>query len=180
VRIRLLAFGAGFLLVLSGCTVDGAAASGGPPPVQVVRPPAASAGGACVLWDYAQIERRLGVRFDVAAAGQAGDASTCVVQAGDATRPDLLLTVVERTPADAALYRSDLVPDRASPVNGLGKAGYRLVTVGTDGPAAEVGWLTADRQLMTLRFTFPADRSTADADGMASRLVALARSMDAG
>jgi hypothetical protein len=179
VRNRLFALGAGAVLLLSGCT-DDAAASGGAPPVQVVRPPAASAGGACILWDYARIQEQLGVLFDVAAAGEADDTSTCVVQADGATRPDLLLSVVEQTPADAALYRAELVPERAVAVTKLGKAGYRVVieAAGDRGPAAEVGWLTADRQLMTLRFTYPADASTADADAMAGKLVALARTMD--
>jgi hypothetical protein len=180
VRLSLLALAVGFLPALSGCTSDGASGAGGPPPVPVVRAPAASAGGACVLVDYAEAERRLGVRFDVAAAGQADDTSTCIVQAEGASRPDLLLAIVERTPADVALYRSDLVPDRARSVQGIGRAGYRLVTAAADGagPAAEVGWLTANRQLMTLRFTYPAGASKADADDMAGKLVALAKDLD--
>ena len=50
------------------------------PPVQIVEQPAASAGGACILWDYAFIEQKIGVKFTVAAADQVDDTSTCVVQ----------------------------------------------------------------------------------------------------
>jgi hypothetical protein len=174
-----LVLGVGFALTLSGCSSD---ASSGPPdlpPVQVVHPPAASAGGACILWDYNGIEQQLGVRFDVAAAGQVDDTSTCVLQTEGATLPDLVLSVVEQTPADAALYTAELVPASATKVKKLGLAGYRLVSPasGEHGPVVEVGWLTADKQLMTLRFTFGADAGPADAAEMATKVTALAQSM---
>jgi hypothetical protein len=178
VRTRLIALGAGLVLAVSACsTADSAPAA--LPPVQLARPAAASAGGACILWDYAEIEEKLGVLFDVSAAGQVDDTSTCVVQAAGATLPDLMLAVVERTPADVAIYNADLVPAHAKKVKGLGKAGYRLVSAaGKDhGPVVEVGWLTADKQLMTLRFTFAPGAGSGDGEDMAVRLVALARSL---
>ncbi len=180
-RTRFLALGAGLVLALSGCSATDASADQAMPPVQVVRPAAASAGGACILWDYAEIEQQLGVRFDVAAAGQVDDTSTCVVQAAGGTRPDLMLSVVEQTSADAELYNADLVPATATKVKGLGKAAYRLVTTAgaADGPVVEVGWLTADRQLMTLRFTFAEGATVAEADDMADRVVSLAKDMAA-
>ncbi len=180
-RTRLLALGAGILLALSGCSATDASADQTMPPVQVVRPAAASAGGACILWDYAGIERQLGVRFDVAAAGQVDDTSTCVVQVAAGTRPDLLLSVVEQTSADAELYHAELVPPKATKVKGLGKAAYRLVAAAgaTDDPVAEVGWLTRDRQLMTLRFAFAEGATLAEAEDMADRLVSLAKDMAA-
>jgi hypothetical protein len=181
VRTRMLALGAGFLLALSGCSATDASADQTMPPVQVVRPAAASAGGACILWDYAEIEQQLGVRFDVAAAGQVDDTSTCVVQAAAGTRPDLMLSVVEQTSADAEVYNANLVPATATRVKGLGRAAYRLVTAAgaADGPVVEVGWLTKDRQLMTLRFTCAEGATVAEADGMADRLIALAKDMAA-
>jgi hypothetical protein len=180
VRTRYLALGAGFVLALSGCSTDDA----GPeslPPVQVVHPAAASAGGACILWDYAEIEQQLGVLFDIAAAGQVDDTSTCVVQSEGATHPDLMLSVVEQTPADAALYNAELVPAKATKVKGLGRAAYRIVTkaAADHGPVAEVGWLTRDKQLMTLRFTYGTDGTADEAGEMAGKLLVLARSMAA-
>ena len=63
--------------------------------------PAASAGGACILWDYAFIEKMIGVQFTIAASDQIDDTSTCVVQTETADWPDLTLSVVESTKADA-------------------------------------------------------------------------------
>lgn len=177
-RTRLIALGSGLVLAVSACSnADSAPAA--LPPVQLVHPAAASAGGACILWDYAEIEEKLGVLFDVSAAGQVDDTSTCVVQAAGATLPDLMLAVVERTPADVTLYNAHLVPAQAKEVKGLGKAGYRLVSAAGKGhgPVVEVGWLTADRQLMTLRFTFAHGAGRRDGEDMAVRLVALARSL---
>jgi hypothetical protein len=180
VRTRFAALGAGLVLALSGCSAQGDAPSV-LPPVQVVQPAAASAGGACILWDFSEIEQQLGVLFDVAAAGQVDDTSTCVVQASGRPLPDLALSVVEQTPADAETYHADLVPGTAKKVDGLGRAAYRDVAKATDGhgPVVEVGWLTADRQLMTLRFTFDEQAGADEAADMADRVLALAKSMAA-
>src|SRR4029450_3084816 len=60
VRSRLFTIGAAAaLLALAGCTGKDAAASE-LPPVQIVEQPAASAGGACILWDYAFIQQKIG------------------------------------------------------------------------------------------------------------------------
>ena len=177
-RARLIALGAAAALALAGCTDEPAPAA--PPPVKVVEPPAASAGGACVLWDYAFIEDRTGVRFTVAAGDQVDDTSTCVVQTETGATPSLLLTVVDRTSADAALFAADLMPERATRVKKLGRAGYRLVEAAGKGagPSIEVGWLSQAQQLQTLRFTFaPGAPDDAVAD-MTDRLVAMARTMD--
>ena len=104
------------------------------PPVELVEQPAASAGGACILWDYAFIQDKIGVTFDVAAADQVDDTSTCVVQTVDGDYPDLTLSVVESTQADAKLFLSDLKPTKATTLKGLGKAGYRLNAAATAGP----------------------------------------------
>ena len=180
-RTRLLALGAGVALALSGCSAQAADARPTLPPVQVVVPPAASAGGACILWDFDELEDQLGVRFDVAAAGHVDDTSTCVAQTGNGNRPDLMLSVVEQTPADADLYHALLVPAGATRITKLGKAAYRITGEPADrhGPTVEVGWLSSDRQLMTLRFTFPEGAGAAEADDMADKLVGLARTMAA-
>jgi len=78
VRTRLVGLAAG-LLALTGCT-DREPPAQSLPPVQVVAEPAASAGGACILWDYAFIQQKIGVTFTVAASDTVDDTSTCVVR----------------------------------------------------------------------------------------------------
>ncbi len=165
-------------LVLAGCTEKPSPAA--LPPVQVVEPPAASAGGACVLWDYAFIEDRTGVRFTVAAGDQVDDTSTCVVQTETGAVPSLVLTVVDRTSADAELFTADLMPKKASKVKGLGQAGYRLVAPAGKGagPSIEVGWLSEAQQLQSLKFTFAAGAAEEAVDDMTDRLVAMAKTME--
>jgi hypothetical protein len=180
VRSRLIALGTvTALLALAGCSgkPDDATAL---PPVQLVQLPAASAGGACILWDYAFIEQTIGVKFTVAAADQIDDTSTCVVQTETADWPDLALSVVESTKADAELFNDELMPRKATKLKGLGKAGYRLVTKasGGHGPAVEIGWLSEAEQLQTLRFTFPKDASRGAVDDLSPKLLNLAKAMD--
>ena len=140
--------------------------------------PASAAGGACILLDYPQIEEHIGVRFDVAASDQSDDTSTCVVQTETGTRPDLTFSVVPSTPADARMFLGELKPKGAKSLSGLGRAAYRLVAADEAGPAVEIGWLTADKQLMTLRFTFPEGTQADEANDMAGRLVDLAQALD--
>jgi hypothetical protein len=167
------------LLALAGCSEKAATASG-LPPVQIVEQPAASAGGACILWDYAFIQKQIGVRFTVAAADQIDDTSTCVVQTEDGNWPDLALAVVESTTADGKLFLDSLMPANATKLKGLGKAGYRLIAPagGGHGPVVEIGWLSEAAQLQTLRFTFPKDAKTAAVTQMSGRLLNLAKAMD--
>jgi hypothetical protein len=180
VRSRFFALGAAAaLLALAGCTnkQDDAAAL---PPVQLVQLPAASAGGACILWDYAFIEQTIGVKFTVAASDQIDDTSTCVVQTETGDWPDLTLSVVESTKADAELFTDELMPKKAKKIKGLGKAGYRLVTKasGGHGPTVEIGWLSEAEQLQTLRFTFPKDAQSDAVDELSPKLLDLAKAMD--
>lgn len=171
--------GAAVLLALSGC-VDQKAEAEAVPPVRIVQVPAASAGGACILWDYAFIEEKIGVAFTVAASDQVDDTSTCVVQTETADWPDLALSVVESTKADAAMFTKELMPAKATKVTGLGKAGYRLVTkaAGKHGPTVEIGWLSEAKQLQTLRFTFPRGAQSDAVDDLSPRLLDLAKAMD--
>jgi hypothetical protein len=153
------------LLAAGGCT----RAAADPP--RTVAPlatqwPAAVSGGACQLLDYDGIADALGVRFDVAAASRQGDTYTCVVQNSKASRPDLALAVTKTT-ADAAIFRDTMVPKGAQSVKGLGKAAYQARVAG---PGVEVGWLSGDNRLITLRFT--------GQDLAAGKLLTLAKAVD--
>ena len=179
-RSRSLILGAVLLLGLAGCDKKDKAAEAALPPVDFVEQPAASAGGACILWDYAFIEQKIGVKFSVAAADQVDDTSTCVVQTVNGDWPDLALSVVESTQADADLFLSDLKPEKATKLKGLGKAAYRLNTAatGAHGPTVEIGWLSEAEQLQTLRFTFAQNAKSDAVTQLSTSLVSLAKAMD--
>jgi hypothetical protein len=164
----------------AGCAGEAApAAQPRPAPLRPTSLPAATAGGACRLLDYAVLDKTLGARFDVAAASRDGETRTCVVQAEKADLPDLLLAV-SPTKADAAVFRTDVVPKGGKAVKGLGAAAYQLVAaVRGAGPAAEVGWLSRNGRIMTMRFTFAPGKSTRSATAMVPRLVTLAKQLDA-
>lgn len=169
---------------MAGCLRAAADPAPLPAPVAPAAPvatqwPAAAAGGACQLLDYASIEAAIKVRFDVAAASQQGKTSTCVVQHSDASRPDLTLAVTA-TSADAAVFRSTMVPDKAQKVSGLGKAAYRARIAGNkkQGPGVEVGWLSASKRLLVLRFTFPPGAGGGEVDAISTGLVNLAKQVD--
>ena len=180
-RSRSVVLGAAVLLSLAACDNRAEANKQEPlAPVELVTQPAASAGGACILWDYQLIKSKSGVTFDVAASDQVDDTSTCVVQTVNGDWPDLALSVVESTQADAELFLSDLKPDKATKLKGLGKAAYRLNTTasGGHGPVVEIGWLSEAKQLQTLRFTFAKTAKAADVTAMNTKLLALAKVMD--
>jgi hypothetical protein len=181
VRTRSAVVAVAALLALTGCN-DKATADPKEslPPVQLVEQPAASAGGACILWDYDFIKQQIGVDFNVAAAGQVDDTSTCVVQTTEADYPNLALAVVESTKADAKLFLSDSKPKKATTLKGLGKAGYRLNTAaaGGHGPSVEIAWLSEAGQLQTLNFTFAKGATTTDVSTMNTNLMAMAKAMD--
>jgi hypothetical protein len=181
VRTRSVVLGVVAVLALTGCNDrEEPAAASPPPPMELVEQPAASAGGACILWDYAFIKAKIGITFEVAAADQVDSTSTCVVQTVAADWPDLALSVVESTNADAALFYSDLMPPKAVRLKGLGKAAYRLNTGSTaqHGPVIEVGWLSEAKQLQTLRFTFAKNTKPAELTAMNTKLFNLAKAMD--
>jgi hypothetical protein len=170
-------------LALAGCsTADGVAPAAADPRAESTRQPASSAGGACIMLDYAVVQQLLGVRFDIAASDQADNTSTCVLQSQTASHPDLVLSVVERTDATGAEFLAQMKPETATPLPHLGKAAYHQVTPGGHGagPAVELGILTGDAQIMTLRFTFAPGGTAKQADDMVGRLVKLARAVDGG
>jgi hypothetical protein len=184
VRSRTALLGAVALLTLagagSGCNNRTKLDTEPLPPIPQVQEPAASAGGACILWDYDFIKEKIGVAFDVAAADQAADTSTCVVQTMTAQWPDLSISVVESTKATAKQFLDDLKPEKAATLKGLGQAGYRLNSgaSGGHGPVVEIGWLSEAKQLQTLRFTFAKNPKAADVTAMNDKLLELAKAMD--
>ncbi|BBH64232.1 hypothetical protein ACTI_09170 [Actinoplanes sp. OR16] len=169
------------LLAASGCGPrDEAEATSTLPPIQVVAPPAASAGGACILWDWDFIDDLIGVRFSVAASDQVDETSTCVVQNVDEEWPDLSLSVVETTKADAEIFLDERMPAKATKLKKLGKAAYRLNTKakGGHGPSVEIGWLSEAKQLQTLKYTFEKGADAATVKAMNTKLFALAQAMN--
>ncbi|HWS33296.1 MAG TPA: hypothetical protein VN408_11195, partial [Actinoplanes sp.] len=157
---RLAVFGAvAVLFAVSGCTdgTETAAVVEPIPSASTVLEPAASAGGACILWDWELIEQTVGIRFEVAAADQVEDTSSCVVQKLSEPWPDLSLSVVETTKANAEVFLAERMPKKAAKLKDLGRAGYRayLQPAGEHGISTEIGWLSEAKQLQTLRLTFP-------------------------
>jgi hypothetical protein len=180
VRSRLFVLGTAVsLLALTGCS-DKSAEAAAMPPVQVVEQPAASAGGACILWDWAFIEQKVGVTFDIAGSDQVDDTSSCVVRTSNDNYPTLSLSVVESTAADASLFTANMVPGGAKKLKGLGKAAYRLESkaAGDHGPSVEIGWLSEAAQLQTLKFVFAKSADDATVKAMPVKLLALAKAMD--
>lgn len=181
---RLAALGAAVLFAVSGCSSaadndDATIVTPVAPAEDLAEQPAASAGGACILWDYDFIEQTIGVRFAVAAADQVDDTSTCVVQTLTAAWPDLALSVVETTTANATIFLDTRMPEKATKLTGLGRAGYRLNSkaTGAHGPTVEIGWLSEAKQLQTLRYTFAKDATGADVKDMNTKLLELAKAL---
>jgi hypothetical protein len=103
-----------------------------------------------------------------------------VVQAVDGEYPDLILSVVESTTADAKLFLSDLKPDKATTLKGLGKAAYRVnaAASGDHGPSVEISWMSEADQLQSLKFTFGRSAPADDVTAMNGKLLNLAKAMD--
>jgi hypothetical protein len=178
-RARLLWLTGVGLLAVAGCGDSGEET---PDPVRVppvVQVPAASAGGACQLLDYPTIEEITGVRFDVSAASRHSTTQTCQVRSEAAAHPDLLLSVTT-TKANVETFTEEMAPGGSKSVGGLGKAAYRLTRAPAKGHGAgvEVGWLTGDGRMLSLRYTLAADGDRAAADAFAEKLVTMAKRLD--
>lgn len=166
------------LLGLAGCA--GPVADGGAPPTPSPRRvPAAVAGGACRFLDYDVIEKMIGARFDVAAAGETSDSFTCVLQSLSGSLPDLSLSITQ-TKADPSVFKDTVVPDDADSVSDLGKVGYSAAVPAKSGagPGVEVGWLSGDRQVVVLRYRSPKGTATDDVAKLTDKLVDLAKTID--
>jgi hypothetical protein len=168
------------LVGLTGCGGPAAGADrrpqAGPSPT---RWPAATAGGACQLLDFDQIASVVGTGFDVAAASQAGATYTCVLEQTRAKLPDLSLSVTA-TQADAGIFKTTVMPSGAAAVAGLGKSGYStsLPAGSGAGPAVEIGWLSGNQRLITLRLRTPAGTVLAETAALLPKLVTLAKQID--
>ncbi|HEU4423483.1 MAG TPA: hypothetical protein VFR67_13210 [Pilimelia sp.] len=179
-RTRLSRLSVAAAVLIGGCTEASAQPPQRVPAVVAPEPAVASAaGGACELLDFVVIAQTLGARFDVAAATRQDETHTCVVQNSGASRPDLVLTVTP-TSADAAVFDDTVTPDGGREVSGLGKAAYRvMIEPGRGhGPGVEIGWLSADNRLITLRYTLPAKAPESRASAATAKLVTLAKRID--
>ncbi|MFC0508670.1 hypothetical protein [Micromonospora costi] len=167
------------VLAVPGCGAEREPVTLPPPAPIAVDVAAASSGGACRLLDFRVIEQHVKVRFDVAAASERDDTHTCVVRAGGATLPELALTVTE-TSMDKATFAADVVPDSAAKVSGLGQQAYRRTTGAASGhgPVAEVGWLSTDGRLATLRWTTARGTAKGAVDKIATELPALGKKIN--
>ncbi|MGY0232386.1 hypothetical protein [Longispora urticae] len=197
-KATIAAFGVLGVLAVSGCS--DAPKQAPPPPVDPTKvesaaqppvtppskapasaaQPAAAAGGACGLLDYDVVATALGERFQVAVAGGTAPASTCVLKQVDSRFPDLTLAVAP-TKADAKVFTSTVTPKGSAAVTGLGKAAYSrtLPPDGAGGHTVEVGWLSANNRLLTVRYTLPAGGDAAAAGALAPKLTDLAKQIDA-
>jgi hypothetical protein len=168
-----------FAVALSGCGTDAAADPGEAP----IEPdwPAALPGGACTLLNYDTIEAAVGVRFTASAAAEAEGTNTCALTSDGGTYPDLVLAVTA-SEVDKASYNASMPPAGSAPVAQLGQTAYRFVAPARDaaGPQVEVGWLSANGRIMSLRFTFPPDAAQDQVNGLVGKLVELARTVDRG
>lgn len=168
-------------LLVSGCSGNANADSGdrGRPAGTPAPRPAALSGGACQLLDYDIVEAAIGVRFAVAAAAANAATFTCVLQPDDASVPDLSLAVTA-TEADMSVFRSTVIPKGGTPIEDLGKVGYRIgvPASATAGPGVEVGWLSGNQRLMVLRYHSATGTAPGDVDALAPKLVDLAKKID--
>jgi hypothetical protein len=170
-----LALGAG--LVGCGRAEANPVKSARPSPAQT-RWPVGLEGGACQLLDYDTVAHTTGTEFEVAAAADKDGTYTCVLQRRDASYPDLTLAVTATT-IGVPVYRSVVVPAKASSVPGLGLAGYRVVSPPLDGAgtAVEVGWLAGNGRMLMIRYR-ASPTGGADQTSLVDGVTALAKTID--
>jgi hypothetical protein len=174
-------------VTLAGCQAANASAGTPQPaasPSAPVNPgpsgPAALAGGACLLMDYATVRKDLGVQFSVAAAADTSGSYTCLLRAATTNLPDLVLAITA-TDLSEAEFVADVQPSGATAVKELGKVGYvqQLPATSGTGPAIEVGWLSGNDRLITMRFTSAQSTTPAQLSAMVGKMVTLAQHVDA-
>ncbi|ASW54150.1 hypothetical protein [Plantactinospora sp. KBS50] len=177
-RTRASLIGAG-LLALAGCGNDGSAEPAAVPPPTTVNMPAASAGGACELLDFASAAKAVGVSFDVSGATEVNGTQSCVLRSQQAQAPDLTLSI-SKTKADVAIFKQEAVPRGGTSLSGLGRAAYRSVSAPAKGKAAtaEVGWLSKDGRLVTVRYSGAPEDDQDSAEELVPGLVELAKKID--
>jgi hypothetical protein len=168
------------LLGAAACGRPAAGADRKPEPTpSPTRWPAATAGGACQLLDFDQIAATVGTTFEVAAASQTGATYTCVLEQTRANLPDLSLSVTS-TQADVGIFKSTVMPSGAASVADLGKSGYSATVPAAAGagPGVEVGWLSGNQRLITLRLRTTPGTPAADTTALLPKLVTLAKQID--
>jgi hypothetical protein len=173
-RVLLAAFCALCAALPAGC--DGAGAS---PSAKGSTAPAAAGGGACQLLDFGMVNAKLGLDLSVAAGATQDNTFSCVLQAGGASYPDLVLSV-STTTIDAAVFGSMIQPKDAAPVEGLGLVGYQMPTPAADqaGPGVEVGWLTGNKRIIELSLRFAPGTAEEKAADAVPKVVELAKLID--
>ncbi|MFB9234468.1 hypothetical protein ACFFWC_02770 [Plantactinospora siamensis] len=178
-RARACLIGVG-LLALAGCGQEAPAEPADIPPPTFADMPAASAGGACELLDFAAVRAAVGVPFDVSGATAVQGTRSCVLRSAAGALPDLALSVAE-TEADPAIFRATAVPRGGRKLDGLGQAAYQTTSAPAKGrPAtAEVGWLSQDHQLFTVRYSGTPTDDRAATERLIPGLVSLAKQIDA-
>jgi hypothetical protein len=179
VRAYACLVGAG-LLAVAGCGQrDAPAEPLDVPPPAAVDMPAASAGGACELLDFDSVSKAVGVSFNVSGATEVDGTQSCVLRSTEARLPDLELSV-SPVKVDVAVFRESAVPHGARTVSKLGRAAYQAAAAPAKGkPAtAEVGWLSKDGRLVTVRYSGAPEVDKSAAEDLLPGLVTLAKTID--
>ncbi|MDQ1677605.1 MAG: hypothetical protein QOC93_2749 [Actinomycetota bacterium] len=161
----------------TGGTGPASSADGGAATGTAGRSPASAAGGACRRLTFERVRRVLGVDFQVAAAGgTAATSQTCVLQQVADPDSDLVLTVTPAAGVTAAAFAGSYVPSGGVPLDGVGKAAYRVVVraPGSAGPRVEIGWLSRSGRILTLAHTLAAGEDGHHTTQVVERLAALA------
>lgn len=173
-------------VALAGCRAANAGAgtpqpAGSPSASASVGPPspAALAGGACLLLDYETVRKDLGVQFSVAAAADTSGSYTCLLRTATASLPDLVLAITA-TDLTSGEFLTDVQPNGATAVTDLGKVGYvqQLPAASGGGPTIEVGWLSGNDRLITMRYTAAKGTTTDQLAALVTAMVTLARHVD--
>jgi hypothetical protein len=145
---------------------------------------AATAGRACQVIEYDVVATAIGTRFDTAGGAQSGETYTCVLGVTGKAYPDLTVAMTP-TAISELIFVATVKPSGATPVAELGVTAYQVtlppVTAsdGTpSGPRLELGWLSASKRLMFLRYTFAAAATLAEVEAFAPRLITLARRVE--
>jgi len=176
VRRRVIALVAG-VLMLAGCGNDANAGTGN-------HPGAATAGRACQVIEYDVVAKATGITFDSAGGAQSGDTYTCVLGITGKTFPDLTLAMTPST-ISPIIFIATVRPSSSLDIDQLGVEAYqatlepKTAADGTvSGPVLELGWISASKRLVFLKYAFAATATPADVDAFAPKLVNLAVSID--
>ncbi|HEY1177514.1 MAG TPA: hypothetical protein VGF17_15260, partial [Phytomonospora sp.] len=135
--------------------------------------------GACEYLDAAAVAEAVGVTFTVIEPAEAKNAQVCVMQTTKGSYPDLTLATA-KTKADPESFKATMMPDAAEEVGKLGKSAYQVVLKAPKGggPVAEIGWLSENDRLFTLRYTSEAGTKKDTVTKALKPLVTLAKAIE--